>query len=467
VEKEKYYVVGAYWNESTPKDQTGRFIHESIWENGYTDKFLDEVNKIPINGHIAIKSAYTKEKTKSVMLIKARGIVTKNHKNGRLLDIEWEDDFTPFEVNFSGGYWNTVSEVKKQAHIRIIWSEQTNTEEVETEKETEKKCLSPLNQILFGPPGTGKTYHTIDKSVEIANNKRYNEIFTIEDEKERRKELKKEFKKLKENNQIIFTTFHQSMSYEEFVEGLKPDVDKKTKEIFYEVKKGIFRRICIKAEENPTKNYVLIIDEINRGNIASVFGELITLIEPDKRKGEDEELFVELPYSKTEFTVPKNLYIIGTMNTADRSVEALDSALRRRFVFDEMPPNENLLKNDFYSINLQKVLEQINTRIEKLIDKDHKIGHSYFMKLTEISDLQNTFKNKLIPLLEEYFYGDFAKIGLILGKDFIKKENTEENIFKNIDNDEDYSDFESRIIYKIIVPNQEENFVDTVKNIYL
>ena len=168
----------------------------------------------------------------------------------------------------------------------------------------------------------------------------------------------------------------------------------------------IFSRILadnnfIKQEnDNTTKNFVLIIDEINRGNIASIFGELITLIEPDKRKDEDEELSVTLPYSKTEFTVPKNLYIIGTMNTADRSVEALDSALRRRFIFEEILPDENLLETNFHGINLQEVLQHINIRIEKLIDKDHKIGHSYFMKLTEISDLQNTFKNKLIPLLE-------------------------------------------------------------------
>ena len=323
----------------------------------------------------------------------------------------------------------------------------------------------PLNQILFGPPGTGKTYHTIDKSVEIVNNKRYKEIITIKDKKEQRKELKIEFKTLKGNGQILFATFHQSMSYEEFVEGLKPFV--KDEKVIYKIDNGIFKRICEKAGENPTQNYVLIIDEINRGNIASIFGELITLIEPDKRKNEDEELNVTLPYSKNEFTVPKNLFIIGTMNTADRSVEALDSALRRRFVFEEMSPNEKLLDADFYNINLQKVLKHINVRIEKLIDKDHKIGHSYFMKLTEISDLKNAFKSKLIPLLEEYFYGDFAKIGLILGKDFMFKENTDENIFKTIDSEEDYTDFESRIIYKITVPKSETEFINAVKNIYL
>ncbi len=322
-----------------------------------------------------------------------------------------------------------------------------------------KEPKFPINQILFGPPGTGKTYHTINKAVQIIDN----DFF--EQNKDNRTELKERFKKLKADGRVVFTTFHQSMSYEEFVEGLKPD--EKDGQIFYEVKKGIFRQICEKAKVNLKENYVLIIDEINRGNIASIFGELITLIEPDKRQGKEEELFVKLPYSKDEFTVPKNLYIIGTMNTADRSVEALDSALRRRFVFEEMPPNETLLNDDFEEINLQKLLKQINIRIERLIDKDHKIGHSYFMNLSNIEDLRNTFKYKLIPLLEEYFYGDFVKIGLVLGKSFLNIEKEQDNIFKKIEEyDEDYIDFESRIIYKTTVPDEAE-FINAVKNIYV
>jgi len=323
-----------------------------------------------------------------------------------------------------------------------------------------KKVRMPLNQILYGPPGTGKTYHTINKAIEIIDNEYYFQ------NKENRKVLKNRFKELKENGKIVFTTFHQSMSYEEFLESLKPKLDEKN-QIYYDFEKGIFKEICEKAEEKPNENFVLIIDEINRGNIASIFGELITLIEPDKRNGADEELSVKLPYSKKDFAVPQNLYIIGTMNTADRSVEALDTALRRRFVFSEMPPKMELLDNDFFGVNLQEVLKWINIRIEKLIDKDHKIGHSYFMNLTNENDLQNAFKNKIIPLLEEYFYGDFAKIGLVLGSDFITKINFEENIFKNIDDIENYTDFENKIIYKAIVPDNIENFKIAVKNIYL
>lgn len=324
------------------------------------------------------------------------------------------------------------------------------------EEKNRQKMNCPLNQILFGPPGTGKTFNTINKAVQIIDNQFYKK------NKEERENLKKRFNKLKENRQIVFTTFHQSMSYEVFVEGLKAYVT--NKEIAYKVENGIFKEICVEAKKNPTENFVLIIDEINRGNIASIFGELITLIEPDKRKGESEELFVKLPYSKEEFSIPQNIYIIGTMNTADRSVEALDSALRRRFVFEEMPPNYDLLEADFQGIDLQKVLENINRRVERLIDKDHKIGHSYFMNLESIEDLKCAFKNKIIPLLEEYFYNNFIKIGLVLGEKFLDYEKEKDNIFKEIDGGDDFVDFEEKVIYKTKIP-KDDKFIEAVKNI--
>jgi hypothetical protein len=171
--------------------------------------------------------------------------------------------------------------------------------------------------------------------------------------------------------------------------------------------------------------YVLIIDEINRGNISAIFGELITLIEPDKRKGETEELSAILPYSKIPFSVPKNLYIIGTMNTADRSVEALDTALRRRFSFEEMLPKPELLKDKGENesgkvgeINLEELLITINERIEALVDRDHTIGHAFFMEVDSLDSLRNVFANKVIPLLQEYFYGDYAKMEMVIGPDF-------------------------------------------------
>ena len=174
------------------------------------------------------------------------------------------------------------------------------------------------------------------------------------------------------------------------------------------------------VESKNIKRYVLIIDEINRGNVSSIFGELITLLEEDKRKGNVEQIEVTLPYSGESFSVPNNVYIIGTMNTADRSVEALDTALRRRFSFVEMQPVPQILeKKNLDGVELQKLLEAINQRIEVLIDKDHQIGHSYFLGLENLSDLKQTFKDKIIPLLEEYFYGNYGKIGLVLGEKFI------------------------------------------------
>jgi Cdc6-like AAA superfamily ATPase len=236
-----------------------------------------------------------------------------------------------------------------------------------------------------------------------------------------------------QNDSIIknyeFITFHQSFSYEDFIEGIKPKLEEGESDLSYEIKDGVFKKLCLKAEADPNNNFALFIDEINRGNVSAIFGELITLIEKDKRIGAANELRVKLPYSKTEFGVPANLYIIGTMNTADRSVEALDTALRRRFSFTEIMPEADLLREiKFNGFNLEEVLIAINQRIEVLLDRDHTIGHSYFIQVRSFDTvaLKSVFLDCIVPLLQEYFYHDYEKIALILGDGFVSlRENKE------------------------------------------
>lgn len=271
----------------------------------------------------------------------------------------------------------------------------------------------PLNQILYGPPGTGKTYRSIRQAIAIVEQKT---LATLQ--KEAQITLQKRFEDYLEQGQIVFTTFHQAMSYEDFVEGIKPLT--KNGRVVYEIQNGLFKQIAQRALDHSDNNYVLVIDEINRGNIANILGELITLLEADKRLNQPNQISIQLPYSKTMLNLPSNLYIVGTMNTTDRSTEMLDAALRRRFVFVETSPKYSLLAENIEEINLQQLLLAINKRITALLDKTYVIGHAYFMYVNDLEELNKVFANQILPLLEDYFYNDYGKIGLVLGKSFVR-----------------------------------------------
>ncbi|MBM3455329.1 MAG: hypothetical protein FJX80_09305 [Bacteroidetes bacterium] len=511
------------------------------------------------------------------------------------------DFFKPYEIRCKNelNYTRALSAILYNYQpVRNLWLDivEENDELKNNNLNNNDMILMPLNQILYGPPGTGKTYTTIDKVAEICQPDQY-----LENNHEANKRV---YDQLLKEGRVVFTTFHQSMSYEDFIEGIKPlkpgDEDQFLK---YDVEPGILYQLaniakkvekrssaqvdwdnckffkmsiggknrpdihdwCIQNnvvglgwggdedlaelkniydwyvfrdrfrelfpvtvqenryhiqaafifnkmkigdivvitkgnhiidaigkvvgdyyfnDQNPTdfchfrkvewiatdmnaspekfiekqisqqsiyefydgdvkknvfkeltaievteeKPYVLVIDEINRGNVSAIFGELITLIEEDKRIGKANELRSILPYSKERFGLPSNLYIIGTMNTADRSVEALDTALRRRFSFVEMLPKPELLKDkgennsgEIEGIDLFSLLSTINERIEVLVDRDHTIGHAFFINDITIQDLRNTFANKIIPLLQEYFYGNYSKMELVIGSAFFEK----------------------------------------------
>ena len=544
-------------------------------------------------------------------------------RDGIQAETGWE---IPVDESFPKNWEDLINIIKPVFQDKINYIESLlniHTIIIPPQLEKMNNIKSPLNQILYGPPGTGKTYHTINEAIKIIN-----PDFNLT---QNRTEIKKEFEKLIDEGRIVFTTFHQSMSYEDFIEGIKPELQEseESDNVKYIIEDGIFRKICIDAafdivkdeqtgnvkktldfsskfddfvqeledrlslgkeilldtknggkiivdsitsqgnisikHENRTNTYsiskdkilkldkifpdlniltnidlefrkiksgsnttacwavlnaireknndetnsfekkvysdkdkkdivetltkadfadksgcpfVLIIDEINRGNVSSIFGELITLVEEDKRLGKDEALEVVLPYSKQPFNVPSNLFIIGTMNTADRSVEALDTALRRRFSFVEKPPEPKIIKKygklkdkngilkiNNYEIDLVKLLETINSRIEILLDRDHLIGHSYFLEVDSEESLIEAFRKQIIPLLQEYFYGDYGKISLVLGEKICEAiKQPIENIFAKSET-YDATMFNEKIIYKIKINEKEFDIIEAIKTL--
>lgn len=258
----------------------------------------------------------------------------------------------------------------------------------------------PINQILFGAPGTGKTYSTAEHAIAIVEKRPVSAGSCTVDE---RKALMDRYHDFVDRKFITFTTFHQSYGYEDFIQGMRPDTENGS--ISFVKSDGAFKRAADRALEDPENNYVIIIDEINRANISKVFGELITLIEEDKRWGELNQLSVTLPMGET-FVVPNNLYIIGTMNSADKSISLIDTALRRRFSFIEMPPREDLVSD----LGLRRVMQTLNSYLKKEFrNTDLLIGHAYFMN-KNAEHLPDIMNSSIIPLLYEYFYDDEAKV---------------------------------------------------------
>ncbi len=249
-------------------------------------------------------------------------------------------------------------------------------------------------------------------------------------------------------------TFHQNYAYEDFVEGIRPKLAGDAS-LAYELRCGIFKQLVEDAIRHREDRYVLIIDEINRGNIAKIFGELITLIEDSRRLGGTDPTKVTLPYSGDQFAVPDNLYIIGTMNTADRGIQLLDTALRRRFTFVEMMPNpeHELITDDIDGVDCRRMLKVMNDRITSLLDREHQIGHTYLFGVTDMQGLSKAFRNEIFPLLQEYFFDDWLKIRDVLGHNGFVTERNTEHLFRSTEQGEDY------IIYERL-PDKEQGWMD-------
>lgn len=347
------------------------------------------------------------------------------------------NDLPEFESTLLKPYFDTdLAELAKLSKEPI---EVANPHEVTTSPPSHpsstiasKAIGTAINRIYYGPPGTGKTFKLTS---------------LLKDSYGQETQLNNQLRITQQDSASMqryrFVTFHQSYGYEEFVEGLRPvlkdDVD--AGEVQYEIREGVFKKLCREARQAPDQRFAMVIDEINRGNISKIFGELITLIEADKRDpmdGSPPPTEVTLAYSGEKFSVPANVDVIGTMNTSDRSLALLDTALRRRFDFVALMPDTResadpfepdsaplaglVVNLEFAVIDIRRLLERINERIEALYDRDHCIGHAYFTCLRSKADgndrfvaLADTFRNRIVPLLEEYFFEDWNKIRLVLG----------------------------------------------------
>jgi len=331
-----------------------------------------------------------------------------------LSDLKWHEVIGIAMLKRSKGL--SVPEIKDEEIVKIYstFCSKSKTPQ-NTIARTLQSCSTPessqtsyRNDSNLFYKGDNYKWFLTEEGEEFFNGEEYQQII------EQIKDPKPEQKNWKDF--CSFITFHQSYSYEEFVEGIRPILDSEQGSLNYELRDGVFKEICKRGEADLENNYVLIIDEINRGNISKIFGEIITLVEENKRSGESEETKVVLPYSGEIFKVPSNLYIIGTMNTADRSIALLDVALRRRFNFEELMPDSDVIENKISGLDLAKLMESLNRRIRIMIDRDHQVGHSYFMNIKDKEELKVVWYEKIIPLLQEYFYNDREKLENVLGR---------------------------------------------------
>ncbi|MDR1734551.1 MAG: AAA family ATPase [Oscillospiraceae bacterium] len=356
--------------------------------------------------------------------------------------VEWDyieptDKQTGKPIKLKKQFLQKVTETDHLPILRSLFGEEPDYNP-QDQGETTMTADYDINTILYGPPGTGKTYATILYAVGIIEGKSLEQIKAETATDGGYAEAAKRFRDYKEKGQVQFTTFHQSYCYEEFIEGIRPDVSCQEGAVRYELRDGLFKAFCKKAQSAVPESgadgsaesaapppYVFIIDEINRGNISDIFGELITLIESTKRLGKDEEQTCILPYSREAFGVPKNVYLIGTMNTADRSIMRIDTALRRRFTFKEMLTDYSLLDFTVAGIHIGSLVSTINARIEALYDREHTIGHSFFLgdckRRRTLPALGKVFADNIIPLLQEYFFEDYMKIWQVLGGAFVEE----------------------------------------------
>jgi len=270
--------------------------------------------------------------------------------------------------------------------------------------------------ILYGPPGTGKTYWATRAANDLAAISTFNRRFDELNEQQQRAITGDG----QSSGVVRLCCFHPAYGYEDFLEGYRPQTNKGN--ITFELRAGIFKQLCHDATTRPDEHFYLVVDEINRGDIPRIFGELLTILEKDKRNKP-----IVLPVSQEHFTIPPNVFLIGTMNTADRSISLLDAALRRRFGFIEMMPDGTVLRDSVVAgVPLRGWFEALNTRIREHVGRDARnlqIGHSYLMQggspLKDVASLKRAIRDDIIPLLEEYCYEDYGTLGQILGEELV------------------------------------------------